>query len=93
MLLDKCEYINSFHPDFRAYGMSGFRGYVIFGFKKRNIYVLESVYTNNATYVFGQDWKMLSKLSKAEILNGKLQEARLIHNDNWKHDINELLEV
>ena len=92
MLLDKCEYINSFHPDFRAYGMAGFRGYVIFGFKKRNLYVLESVYTNNATYVFGRDWEMLSKLSKAEILDGKLQEARLIHNDNWKHHINELLE-
>lgn len=54
---------------------------------------LVSVYTNNATYVFGRDWEMLSKLSKAEILDGKLQEARLIHNDNWKHHINELLEV
>ena len=52
-----------------------------------------SVYTNNATYLFGRDWEMLSKLSKAEILDGKLQEARLIHNDNWKHHINELLEV
>lgn len=93
MLLDKCEYINSFHPDFRAYGKSGFRGYVIFGFKERNIYVLESVYTNNATYVFGENWETLSKLSKAEILNGELQKARLIHNDNWQHDIDELLEV
>ena len=93
MLFDKCEYINSFHPDFQAYGRSGFSGYIIFGFRSRNLYVLESVYTNNATYVFGTDWENLSKLSKAEILNGGLQDARLIHNDNWKCDIDKLLEV
>lgn len=93
MLLDKCEYINAHHPDFRAYGKSGFNGYVIFGFKSRKIYVLESVYTNNATYIFGDDWEHLSQLSKAEILRDGLQDVRLIHNDNWKHDIDELLEV
>lgn len=31
VLIDKCEFINSFQPDFRAYGKSGFHGYVIFG--------------------------------------------------------------
>jgi len=39
LLIDKCEFINSFQPDFRAYGKSGFHGYVIFGFMHRNIYV------------------------------------------------------
>lgn len=91
MMMDKCEYINSFHPDFRAYGKSGFSGYVIFGFQDRNLYVLESVYPNNATYVFGTDWEELSKLSKAEILNDNLQNARLIHHDNWQKEITELL--
>ena len=93
LLFDKSEYIESFQPDFLAYGKSGFRGYVIFGFEEKNIYVLESVYPDNATYVFGQNWEYLSKLTKAEILNGKLQDARLIHNSNWKKDIDELLEV
>ena len=93
MLLDKCEYINSFRPDFRAYGKSGLSGYVIFGFTSRNMYVLESVYTNNATYILGKDWENLSKLSKAEILDAELQDARLIHNDNWKQDIDALLGV
>lgn len=93
LLFDKSEYIESFQPDFLAYGKSGFRGYVIFGFEEKNIYVLESVYPDNATYVFGQNWEYLSKLTKAEILNGKLQDARLIHNSNWKNDIDKLLEV
>ena len=56
------------------------------------MYVLESVYTNNATYIFGDDWEHLSQLSKAEILKDGLQDVRLIHNDNWKHDIDEILE-
>lgn len=92
MMFDKCEYINGFKPDFRAYGKSGFRGYVIFGFKKKSLYVLESVYSNNATYVFADDWQELSKLTKAQILNGGLQDARLIHKENWREDVKKLLE-
>ena len=92
VLLDKCEYIESFHPNFRAYGKSGFNGYVIFGFADKDVYVLESVYSNNATYIFGKKWEELSKLSKAEILNDNLQDARIIHSDNWKKEIYSLLE-
>lgn len=92
MMLDKCEYINGFIPDFRAYGKSGFRGYVIFGFEEKNLYVLESVYSNNATYVFTDNWQELSKLTKAQILNGGLHDARLIHKENWKEDVRKLLE-
>jgi len=93
MMLDKCEYINSFRPSFRAYGRSGFRGYVIFGFEQKNLYVLESVYSDNATYVFAENWKALSQLTKAQILNGGLQNARLIHKENWKEDVRTLLEI
>lgn len=93
VLIDKCEFINYFQPDFRAYGKSGFKGYVIFGFTDRDIYVLESVYPNNATYVFGKNWERLSKLTKAEILNGNLQDVRIIHNNNWQQKILDLLEV
>ena len=77
----------------RAYGKSGFHGYVIFGFMHRNIYVLESVYPNNATYVFGKNWEELSKLTKAEILKENLQDVRIIHNNNWQQEIRDLLEV
>lgn len=93
LLIDKCEFINSFQPDFRAYGKSGFHGYVIFGFMHRNKYVLESVYPNNATYVFGKNWEELSKLTKAEILKENLQDVRIIHNNNWQQEIRDLLEV
>ena len=47
----------------------------------------ESIYPNNATYVFADNWQELSQLTKAQILNGGLQNARLIHKENWKEDI------
>lgn len=92
ILIDNCRYINSFSPDFMALGKSGFNGYVIWGFNDKKRYILESIYTNNATYVFGKDWKELSKLSKAEILSENLQIARIIHNNKWKQYINQLME-
>jgi hypothetical protein len=92
ILIDNCRYINSFSPDFMALGRSGFSGYVIWGFSNQKRYILESIYTNNATYVFGKDWKELSKLSKAEILNENLQIARIIHNNNWKQNINQFIQ-
>ena len=70
-------------PDFVAVGLGGFRDYVVFGFQSKGIYVLESPTLGNATYVFKNNWAELSTLSKKEILDGALHEARLIHNNRW----------
>lgn len=78
-----CNLINECNPDFIAYGRSGFRGYIVFGFCKKNLFILESIFPNNATYIFESDWEGLSKLTKSEILNHNLQKGRLIHNANW----------
>ncbi len=91
LMLDRSRFINGFAPDFWAYGRAGFSGYVVFGFSRKQIYVLESMYSNNATYVFENDWEHLSQLSKAEVLNGKLQKMRIIHNGEWKNRISNLL--
>ena len=83
--------ITQYLPEFVAIGEGGFTGYLIFGFPKKNLYVLESVYTGNATYVFEEDWEELSKLTKAEILLGKLQKDRIIHREGWEGKIYELM--
>lgn len=83
MMLRNCNLINECNPDFIAYGRSGFRGYIVFGFCKKNLFILESIFPNNATYIFESDWEGLSKLTKSEILNHNLQKGRLIHNANW----------
>jgi len=91
MMLRNCEEINKLKPDFRAYGRAGFRGYVVFGFTQKNLFILESIFPNNATYVFENDWEELSKLTKAEILNENLHKTRIIHNANWAEVFNALM--
>lgn len=89
--LDRFEYISRFNPDFMAIGNGGFSDYVVFGFKEKNLYVLENSFAGNATYIFRDDWKTISQLTKAEILKENLQAYRLIHKRNWKRQIKEIL--
>lgn len=65
-------------------GLAGFQGYLVFVFKKLNMSIMENFQYGNATYVFNSDWKDVSKLSKAEILNHHLQKNRLPHNKRWE---------
>lgn len=90
--LNRFEYINSFSPDFVATGNGGFNDYVVFGFKDKNLYVLENSFAGNATYIFRNNWESISKLTKAEILKENLQEYRLIHKYNWKNSVKKILE-
>lgn len=84
-------YVNSFEPLFVAVGQAGFSGYVIFGFPKKGVYVLESVHTNNATYVFEQDWEALSQMTKTDILTQQLQRDRVFHTNGWTEQVARLL--
>lgn len=92
VMSDRCQYIEGFNPDFRAVGNAGFSGYIVFGFEQKQIYVLESIYPENATYVFTDKWKELSQFTKAHILNCGLQKARLIHRENWEGNIKSILD-
>ena len=87
----RLQMINRYGPEFVAVGRAGFHGYLIFGFPTKNLYLLESAYTGNATYVFAENWEKLSQLTKAEILTGKLQKDRLIHREGWETRVKRLL--
>lgn len=90
-ILHRLELVNSYGPEFAAVGRAGFRGYTIFGFPARNLFICESIYTGNATYVFDERWEELSKLTKAEILSESLQSDRIIHRSRWDDRIRALL--
>ena len=92
MMLRNCEAIYAKQPDFVAYGRSGFKGCVVFGFTGRNLYILESVVPNNATYVLENDWEAISQLSKAEILSQELHKERIIHVENWQKNFDKIME-
>lgn len=83
--------VNALKPDFRAIGSGGFHGYIVHGFTKNKLFVLESMYYGNATYVLGETWEEISKKTKAEILNEKLQKARVIHRVGWRKKIEEII--
>ncbi|NMC60057.1 MAG: hypothetical protein GYA51_11870, partial [Candidatus Methanofastidiosa archaeon] len=85
--------LKEYNPDFVAAGEAGFRGYVVYGFESQNLYIFESMYYGNATYVFDGNWEELSKKTKAEILDKNLQKERIIHLKEWKNEIDNLLNV
>jgi hypothetical protein len=88
---NRIETINSYGANFCAVGEAGFSGYVVFGFPNKKVFLMESMFYGNATYVFGDDWKVLSKKTKAEILTNSLQQDRLIHRENWEKKVGEVL--
>lgn len=84
---DRIKAITKFEPDFLAVGLGGFKDYVVFGFTRKDRYVLESPRLGNATYVFDKNWLEFSTMTKKEILDGSLHEARVIHDHRWHRNI------
>jgi hypothetical protein len=90
IISERLEIVSQYKPDFHAIGTNGYRGYIIFGFKNLNLYIFESAEYGNATYVFEGDWKQLSQMTKAEIVDGNLHKHRFVHLEGWGKKIEEL---
>ncbi len=84
--------ISEYNPNFLAIGKSSFRGYIVYGFTKLNIFIFESKEINNATYVFKDEWESVSKLTKKDIIEEDKCHKRIIHDKNWKKEIENLLD-
>ena len=90
MIERRLETISNHNPNFVAVGNAGFRGYIVFGFPNQDFYILESIHTGNATYVFNDNWPQLSQLTKEQIISQNLQQNRFVHNEDWDNQINGL---
>lgn len=84
--------ITRHEPDFMAVGLGGFSEYIVFGFTRRQRYVFESPETGNATYIFRNEWEEVSQLTKRQILQEQLQEARIIHTARWAIEVSEAIQ-
>ena len=91
VILGRQHFIMKYQPDEIFVGNGGFRAYMAYVFEEKEIVVLESVLTDNATYIFGKDWEDVAILTKAEVLSGGLHEERIIHSKGWRNRINKLL--
>ncbi len=82
--LEKIEKIISLDADKIYCGIDDFNGYLVFLFEEIELAVLDCPQKGNAIYIFGEDWKTLSRLSKSELLNYYPNKTkRIIHRGDW----------
>jgi hypothetical protein len=91
LIADRLQTIHQYEPNFLAVGEAGFTGYFVFGFPAKKLFVLESIYSDNATYVLDEDWEQISRLTKAEILDQSLHQERIVHRVGWHTLVKKLL--
>src|SRR5699024_11054250 len=70
----RLETITQYTPTQIVLGKAGFDGYMVFCWEDKDLYILEHPNYGNATYVFREDWKRYSNLTKREIINGDLHD-------------------
>ena len=91
---EKIEKIFSLNADKIYCGNDDFDGYLVFYFEKIKIAVLDCPRKGNAIYIFGEDWKKLSRLSKFELLNYHTEKTeRIIHRGDWFERLETLLKT
>lgn len=93
VILDRQKAILNHGPDAMFVGVGGFSDYVAYEFRTCGVVVLESIRRGNALYVFGDDWRKVSAMTKAEVLAGNLHLERIIHSEGWKARLGELLAI
>lgn len=91
VLRERVKTITAFEPDFIAVGRNGFSRYVVYGWDRHELYVLESTEVNNATYVLKKNWEAISAMTKAQVLDDGVHHARLVHRGTWWKAIGDLM--
>lgn len=91
MMEERFNFLEKFKPSKRYKGLGGYNDYIIFEYEELNTYIVESSVYGNATYILQDEWKKVSQLTKKEIINGNLAEDRIVHNNNWKSNIERYL--
>jgi hypothetical protein len=91
VIWDRQKTLKSYEPAEIFVGEGGFDDYLAYLFPARRIVVLESVRKDNAIYVFGLDWRRVSQLTKADILNNRFHRARIVHIKGWKAQLAKLM--
>lgn len=90
-ILKRYNLLTSLKPVAFISGENGFRRY--FGAKfSEKLVVFENLEYGNALYVMFEDWNVLSKLSRLELLSGKREGfARIIHKSGWEIELKKIV--
>lgn len=84
VIADRSRFVVGLDPAAIGVGEGGFDDYMVYMFPEADLVVLECIRRDNALYVFRGDWRNVSQLTKAQIINADLYHARIIHSDGWK---------
>lgn len=89
----RLQVLKNYNPDIRGKGPSNFFGYIVFGFSDLRIVILETMYADNATYIFKiNDYEANAIRDKQTVLKNKTMLKRIYHYDNWENRIKDYLE-
>lgn len=91
VIMDRQETLRALKPNHLYIGEGGYADYIAYVFEPQGLVVLESIRRDNAIYVFGSNWREVSRLSKAEVLSANHHRARIVHTDGWKDRLRQLL--
>jgi hypothetical protein len=73
-------------------GKNGFKGYIAFKFPEKGIAIVESMYKDQATYIFDiNECDELIQKDKQTILSKSLQKDWVFHRENWEERIKKWL--
>jgi hypothetical protein len=88
---DRYQAVDSMHPGAVVVGDGEFSRY--FGFKFReDLVALENLDYGNALYVMYEDWSVLSKRSRVDLLaDANANYDRIIHSSGWEDRLKALL--
>lgn len=90
IVFERFNFLNKYNVnDYIAVGSQGFYGY--YAIQTKSCWIVECNLTNNATYIFGNNWEKLTQQTKQEVINDKLYLHRIYHNENWTSNIEKIL--
>jgi len=84
ILTARQDFLTELNPQEVAQGEGGFNDYLAYVLPQYGRVVLESLRRDNAIYVFKGAWEQFSKLTKRQILDASLQDARIVHTKGWQ---------
>ena len=89
----RLQVLKNYNPDIRGKGPSNFFGYIVFGFSDLGIAILETMYADNATYIFRiADYEANAISDKQTVLKNKTMLKRIYHYDDWENRIKDYLD-
>jgi len=86
----RLEFLLNLRPTRIYTGVDEFDGYFAFLFSTLKGAVLENPIEGNAVYIFNENWKELSKLSKSELFRQEQHQfRRVVHTGGWQGRLKE----